>query len=158
MLEKNQKVVLLAARDVTAARTGRIAVLETAVKALQDTGYPVEVIAITNSEGAATWLGCPVHRIRTPSIVSMPFSAVRSLASRKTLNEALFDSQQVRNSVKAICDQIGATVVIGDNIRTWDAAQATGLPVVMHLDDLLSDRYASTEFKESNDSVFGYFG
>ncbi|WP_237237466.1 glycosyltransferase [Rothia nasimurium] len=158
MLEKNQKVVLLAAREVTAARTGRIAVLETAVNALQAAGYPVEVIAITNSEGVSTWLGCPVHRVSTPSIITMPFSAVRSLASRKTLNEALFDSQQVRNSVKAICDQIGATVVIGDNIRTWEAAQATGLPVVMHLDDLLSARYASTEFKESNDSVFGYFG
>lgn len=158
MNKQQQKIVLLAARDVTAARTGRIAVLETGVQALKRSGYLVEIIAITNSEGEDQWLGCPLYRVPTPSVFSIPWNVARALATGKTLNEALFDSPRIRESVKSICDRIGADGVIGDNIRTWDAAESTGLPVIMHLDDLLSARYASEEFKKSNDSVFGYFG
>lgn len=153
----NRKVVILAARDVTGVRTGRISVLETAVQGLQEAGHEIEVIAITNAEGADSWLGCPVHRVATPALPSIAVSAVRSLVKKRTLNEALFDSSKVREEIKAICQRINADVVIADNIRTWDAAQATGLPVIMHLDDLLSERYSSEEFRANNDSVFGYF-
>lgn len=154
----SKKVILLAAREVTAARTGRIAVLETAVHAILAAGHSVEVIAITSETGADTWLGCPVHRVKIPPILSMPVNIMGTLAKRHTLNEALFDSGKIRKEVNQICLRTGADVIVGDNIRTWDAARATGLPVIMHLDDLLSDRYSSAEFRENNDSIFGYFG
>lgn len=157
MKEEKAALALIAARDVTSARTGRIAVLETAVRALKEAGHPVIIIAITNHKGPSSWLGSPVFRVPTPPFYSMPGSALRSLVRGKTLNESLFDSAKVRHQVLDICISMGVRAVIADNIRTWDAAQATGLPVLMHLDDLLSSRYSSPEFRKANDSVFGYF-
>lgn len=158
MIDSNpKKIVLLAAREVTAARTGRIAVLETAVHALQSAGHEVEVISITGSDGSSEWMGCKVHRVSPPAFYMMPVNVLRNLARGRSLNEALFDAPRVRAEVAEICACFGADVVVADNIRTWDAAQATGLPVIIHLDDLLSERYSSEEFRENNDSVFGYF-
>lgn len=153
-----QKLILLSARDVTGTRTGRITVLETAVRSLQAIGYSLEILALTKDQGPSTWLGCPVHRIETPSVKTLPPRALRALVSGKTLNEIVFDSSGVQGQVARLCQQLGARAIIGDGIRTWNLAKSTGLPIVMHLDDLLSERYSSESFQANNDSVLGYFG
>lgn len=154
----SQHVVLLAARDVTSERNGRIAVLESAVRGLQRAGHKVSVIAFTRNTGAENWLGCKVYRVAPPSIFALPLSIPRSIYRQRTLNQALFDSPRVRQEVKNLLTRIKADVVVGDNIRTWDAAFSSGLPAIMHLDDLLSERYSSKEFRNNNDSILGYFG
>lgn len=150
-------VLLLAARNVTAPRTGRIAVLETAIRGLQRAGAEVVVAAITAEPGPGEWIGCPVIRVRPPSLARMGLAALASIAGGRTLNEALFDSGRVRDRIAELAREHRAAAVLADNIRTWDAARSTGLPVIAHLDDLLSERYASREFIEGNNSLFGYF-
>ncbi|MEA5453388.1 glycosyltransferase family 4 protein [Sinomonas sp. JGH33] len=150
-------VLLLAARNVTAARTGRIAVLETAVRGLRRTGARVVTVAITAEPGPGEWLGCPVVRLRPPSLIRMGVAACASIVLRRTLNEALFDSARLRTRITEVAREHGAMTVVADGIRTWEAARSTGLPVIAHLDDLLSERYASTEFADGNNSLFGYF-
>ncbi|MDR6891599.1 hypothetical protein [Falsarthrobacter nasiphocae] len=81
-----------------------------------------------------------------------------ALPSRRTLNEALFSGRSVTRAVMELADEVSADVVIGDGLRVWSPLLATGRPVIMHLDDLLSDRYSSPEFSAGNDSILGYFG
>lgn len=150
-------VLLIAARNPTGRRTGRIAVLESAVRGLQAEGAQVHIAAITTEDGAGEWLGCTVTRIAPPPIHIMGIAAIRSVFSGRTLNQAIFDSSRIRQRIRELADQTGSLVVVADSIRTWDAATSTGLPVIAHLDDLLSERYSSAAFAESNDSILGYF-
>ena len=148
--------LLVAARNPTAPRTGRIAVLETAVRSLQSAGRTVTVAALTDEAGPDEWCGARVVRIPTMSLPRTVVAAGRALATRRCLNEAVFDSREIRERVAAVARECGAGFVVADTMRTVAAAEATGLPVVAHLDDLLSLRYASKEFAEGNASVLGY--
>ena len=46
----------------------------------------------------------------------------------------------------------------GPSLRTSGCRPSVRVPTVLHLDDLLSDRYRSAAFKDGNDSVLGYYG
>jgi hypothetical protein len=151
-------VLLIAARNPTAPRTGRISVLETAVRGLRSTGAQVVVAALTPEAGPDVWQGAEVVRIPTMSLARTVMAVGRSLLSTRTLNEAVFDSPRIRREVVALAQSRGADLVVCDTIRTTAIAAATGLPVIAHLDDLLSDRYASQAFADGNDSVLGYYG
>lgn len=151
-------VLLLAARNPTAPRTGRISVLETAVRGVQSAGATVVVAALTPEPGPDRWLDAEVVRIPTMSLPRTALAVGRSLATGRTLNEAVFDSPRIRRAVVELARARHADLVVCDTIRTTGLALATGLPVIAHLDDLLSDRYSSAAFAEGNDSVLGYFG
>lgn len=158
MSKTSKNALVLLARNPTGARTGRIAVLESAVKALQEEGVHVHVLAITSTGDETTWLGAPVQRIKPVPVAGMATAAAKSLVTGRTLNEAVFDSKRVIEQVKAIADAVAADVVVADGLRVFAAAQATGRPVITHLDDLLSSRYSSADFVDGNSSVLGYFG
>lgn len=149
--------LLIAARNPAGSRNGRIAVLETAVRSLQASGVSVVTAAITKDDLPETWLGAPLHRVAPESSVSMLGGCALSVLKGRTLNEGLFSSARIRRELSGIASAAGADFVVGDGLRVWEAASATGLPVIMHLDDLLSDRYGSDEFVSGNSNILGYF-
>lgn len=153
-----RRILLLAVRDITGVRTGRIVVLESAVRGLQRHGHHVDVVAITHEDGPTSWLGCDVHRIRPPRLGSLAAFVPCALLRGRCLNEALFSGRALTQQVREIARELKSDVVVGDGLRAWDAARAAGLPTVMHLDDLLSERYSSATFRDNNDSILGYFG
>ncbi|WP_165168435.1 glycosyltransferase [Rothia uropygialis] len=155
---KPRRILLLAVRDVTGVRTGRIAVLESAVRGLQRHGHHVDVLAITHEDGPTAWLGCEVRRIHPPRLGALAALVPCALLRGRSLNEALFSGRALIHKVREIARELNSDVVVGDGLRTWDLARTVGLPVVMHLDDLLSERYSSKTFRDNNDSVLGYFG
>lgn len=151
------RVLLLAARNVTGQRNGRITVLETAVKALTAQGHEVTILALTSEPGPASWLGCPVQRLAPPRLGLLTANAAQALFSGKSLNESIFDSATIRRSVRSAVSASSAQVVIADGIRIWPLVEKLDIPVIMHLDDLLSDRYRDPKFIDGNESVLGYF-
>ncbi len=153
-----RRILLLAVRDVTGVRTGRIAVLESAVRGLQRHGHHVDVLAITHEDGPAAWLGCEVRRVHPPRLGALAALVPCALLRGRSLNEALFSGRALIHKVREIARELNSDVVVGDGLRAWDLARTVGLPVVMHLDDLLSERYSSKTFRDNNDSVLGYFG
>ncbi|WIK82378.1 glycosyltransferase [Micrococcus lylae] len=152
-----RRVLLVLARDPLASRTGRMAVLETAVTSLRGQGHEVFVAAIADGpEGE--WMGVPVHRIRPPRLSGLPVHAGAATVQGLSLNEAVLTSPRVWRQVRALVAELRADVVVGDGVRTWPSLRGAAAPVVMHLDDLLSDRYGSAAFRDGNDSVLGYYG
>lgn len=150
--------LVLLARNPTAARTGRIAVLESAVKGLQRSGVTVHVLAVTSAEGANEWLGCPVTRLRPLSLPALAVSALKAVVTGRTLNSAIFDSRRLRRVTRDYVRHHGIQVVVADGLRTFNLASSCEIPVITHLDDLLSSRYGAKEFVEGNPSILGYYG
>lgn len=153
-----QTALLLLAREPTGPRTGRTAVLEAAVRGLQEAEVDVRVLALTSAEGPGYWLGAPISRVAPPSSLATARAVVRAAARRRTLNSAVFDHHHIRRRVALEARQVGAHVVVADGLRVFDLARGTGLPVLIHLDDLLSERYADGAFVDGNASLLGYYG
>lgn len=150
-------ILLVAARNVTGQRNGRIAVLETAVQALTAEGHRVTILALTSEPGPEHWLGCPVRRVAPPAPGALAANAVRALLGGSSLNESIFDAKPIHGEVRSAVSDSAAQIVIADGIRIWPLVQDLGLPTIMHLDDLLSERYQDPKFMAGNESVLGYF-
>lgn len=152
-----RKVLLVAARNVTGERNGRIAVLETAARALQNQEHMVTVLAITSEPGPDQWLGLPVHRLSPPGLLPLAARTAWNVLRGGSLNESVFDSAAIRRQIVHITQDLGTEVVLADGIRIWPLLRSLDLPVIMHLDDLLSDRYQDPSFISGNKSILGYF-
>ena len=124
-----RRVLLVLARDPLAVRTGRTAVLETAVQSLVDAGHEVAVAAVASGE-PGTWMDLPLHRVTPPRLVALPFRVLAGTARLHALNEAVLNGAGVRRAVAALAAEHRAEVVVGDGIRTWPAIAGLGLPTV----------------------------
>lgn len=148
-------VVVLCTRDPGGRATGRVVVLRSHLRALEALGHSVRVVVVSpRPPGQGPWAQrfWTTH-VPTPGVVSVARSAARVLvraagvggsgvraSSASTLNEALFVDSGVRRAVAAAA--AGADVVVADGLRLSSAADLLeGTPVVVDLDDLLSDRY-----------------
>lgn len=151
------RILLVAARNVTGQRTGRIAVLETAVEALTAQGHAVTVLALTSEPGPDQWLGCPVRRAAPPKPGALAVNAVRAALGGRSLNESIFESSSIRGAVRSEVTTGSVQVVVADGIRIWPLVKNLDVPTIMHLDDLLSERYQDPKFIAGNESVLGYF-
>lgn len=151
-------VLMVLARDPSGRRTGRINVLETAARGLRAAGATVHVAAVAAGDGPDRWADCSLTRIGPPGLARVLVNLAGSVTSRRSLNELVLDSSKVRSDVAALARSVGAQVVVADTLRTWRAAKETGLPVIAHLDDLVSDRYTEITSASSGDPVLGYFG
>lgn len=152
-----KRAVLLAARNPAAQRTGRIAVLEAAVAGLRGAGLEVTVVAVTKDETPAEWAGCELIRLAPGGLLATAAGVAASVVRGGTLNGGLFRQPALVRGFRETAERLGADLVVGDGLRVWPLAAASGRPCVMHLDDLLSDRYGSAGFAEGNTNVLGYF-
>jgi len=149
--------LMVLARDPGGHRTGRKAVLASAADSLEQVGLRVEVAALARAAPAPRWQGRGVAHVPLPRVGRVALSAPGAALGLRTLNEALFDAPATRRAVAAIARATGASLVVADTLRTWGPAAAAGLPVVMHLDDLLSDRYRRLARRADAADVLGYY-
>lgn len=153
------RVLVLASRDPGGRQSGRKTVIATIVRSLLGLGHEVEVAAVGPAPFAPSPWGdtVPVHRLRPPGPAQIAANvAWRASRARLSLNECLFYSRRLSAEVADLAARIDADVVVADMIRTYELAASTGLPVVLDLDDLLSERYRQT-MKGDPDTVVGYF-
>jgi glycosyltransferase involved in cell wall biosynthesis len=151
------KVMLLATRPLDGRRSGRRVVLRTIHDALRAGGHQVLVVYFSktrrnNDDGEAIGLPTPPLRRVACNVVT------HFLPRRWSLNECLYQGPPQQAAVRRLAHQHGCQLVIADMIRTAPHAQATGLPWVVDLDDLLSKRYAAMASEDgSSEMILGYF-
>lgn len=134
-------------------------VIATIVRSLVGLGHEVEVAAVSPGPNAPPpWGdGVPVHPLRPPGPLRIAANvAWQAGRGRLSLNECLFDSPRLRSEVADLAARMGADLVVADMIRTYGLAASTGRPVVLDLDDLLSERYGQSREVDPQ-TVVGYF-
>jgi len=158
--EDRPVALLLLTRDPTGQSTGRKAVLRTAARSLEASGLQVVAVVLARRPVDAQWEGRPMHRVPLPGLLRVALSAgVVLVLGRGSLNEALFDSPAVRRRTARLASSSAAKIVVADGLRTAGPALACDPPVVVHLDDLLSDRYAAMAGSTgAGREVLGFFG
>ncbi|HVU74000.1 MAG TPA: glycosyltransferase family 4 protein [Mycobacteriales bacterium] len=139
--------------------TGRKTVLATAADSLEANGFAVDVVVLAREAPEPQWQGRPVTHVPLPGLPRVAVSAVGALARRRSsLNESLFVSGRTRRAVAAVAAGEPPAVVVADSLRTLALAEATGAPVLVHLDDLLSERFAARADGSASGDVLGFFG
>jgi glycosyltransferase involved in cell wall biosynthesis len=153
------KILLLTTRRPDGRPSGRKTVLTTMLRALDQLGHAVRVVAITD-EPVPPDADASIVTVRPPGLPRILLNAATGVPmGRRCLNECLYDSPVVRRTVVQHCDEFGADLVIADMIRTAEVASATARPVVLDLDDLLSDRYrALSKGRADRSNILGYYG
>lgn len=147
-------------RDPSGRSCGRKNVLATGARSLEALGFEVEIAALCRQLAAPAWSGRRVHHVRLPGLPRAALSGARTLMTRQgSLNQSLFDSPRVRREVATLAWRLNAQVVVADGLRTLGPAVGTELPVLVHLDDLLSDRYEALASGSGQDAenVLGFF-
>ena len=125
-------------------------------------GYDVDVILITRQPAVESrWTRRHrFHHVPVPGMPRVALNAARAvLTRRRSLNECLYQSPRVRRKVLSLVSRMGADVAVADSLRLADYAEATGLPYLVDLDDLLSERYAGlARSGGDNSELLGFFG
>lgn len=152
------RALLVLTRDPSGPMTGRKTVLATAADALEANGFTVDVVVLARGAPAPRWRGRPVAHVRLPGLPRVAVSSLGALTRHRTsLNECLFVSPRTRRAVAALAEGERPAVVVADSLRTVELAEATGAPVLLHLDDLLSERYAARAEGAGVGDVLGFF-
>ena len=99
------------------------------------------VAARLQPEGLPPEEGIRIHRVPLAGPVQILRNLVGFARGESSLNECLFYSPKAAARVQEIARSTGCNLVVADMIRTVPLAQATGLPMIVDLDDLLSERY-----------------
>jgi glycosyltransferase involved in cell wall biosynthesis len=158
--EAKHRVLIVASRDPGGPRTGRKAVISTIIRSLQALGYPLEVavVARRTPEGLPAEQGVRVHRVPLAGPVQIAKNLVGFARGRTSLNECLFYSKRGAEQIREIAAAGGCTLVVADMIRTVPLARAAGLPLIVDLDDLLSERYQwLLRQGGDNHTILGYY-
>jgi len=158
--ETKPRILIVASRDPGGPKTGRKAVISTIVNSLRNLGHPLEitVVARHEPEGLPHDDGTKFHRIPLAGPLQIVRNLVGFLQRRLSLNECLFFSPRGAAEVAEIARRTGCQLVVADMIRTVPLARATGLPLIVDLDDLLSERYRWLASQGGdNATILGYY-
>jgi glycosyltransferase involved in cell wall biosynthesis len=160
------RILLLATRDPTGPPSGRKSVLRTMLRTLVALGHEVELVVLARTPPGPVPPGIVgarhgavrVHHVLPPRTIRVLANvATRATRGRESLNECLYHSGGVARTVVGIARRTHSDVVVADMIRTAELAFATGLPVVLDLDDLLSRRYRHMASGEADlSTLLGY--
>jgi glycosyltransferase involved in cell wall biosynthesis len=140
------KLLVILSRDPSGRGSGRRTVISSTIEALVGLGHEVRVLVLARSASApVSWPG-GVQLDLLP--LADPMSIVVNLLGgalfgRLSLNECLFVSKQARRRVEQVAGDWQPDIVVADMIRSYEMALAAGRPLIVDLDDLLSERYAS---------------
>ena len=157
---KQPRALMVLTRDPGGELTGRKAVLATIASSLEAVDIHVDVVVLSRTPPPEDWQGRGVAWVRLPGLSTVAFGATGvALRGKRSFNEVLFDSRRVRREVRRVAAARGSSVVVADTLRTAVPAMATGLPVIVHFDDLLSNRYAElSSGGQVQGDVLGFFG
>lgn len=137
--------------------------LEDAICAIERTGDQV-VVAVVGRRPPAPPAGGwarPYVDVPAPSTWRVLANVASAAVGGRSLNECVFDGPRQRAVLRRLADESQADVVVADTLRAWGLAVATGRPVVLALDDLLSARYrraASRRAGRRRTPVLGSYG
>jgi len=152
------RALVLATRSPYGRQTGRKTVLRTIARSLESLGHEVRILAITGPDRTpGPW---ELDTVAPPGLARIVCNALVGVPTgRRSLNECLYDSPRVRRRLTEVCRSWRPDVVVADMIRTAGPALATGVPVIVDLDDLLSHRYRHLAGGRADaDTVLGYYG
>ena len=158
--EGKHRVLIVASRDPGGPRTGRKAVISTIIRSLQALGYPLEVavVARREPEGLPAEQNVRLHRVPLAGPIQIAKNLLGFVRGRRSLNECLFYSRRGADQIRDIARNMGCTLVVADMIRTVPLARAPGLPLIVDLDDLLSERYEwLLRQGGDNHTILGYY-
>ena len=155
------KILLVCTRDPGGRQAGRKAVLKSMVSCLTRLGHMVELAVLAPGPLGVLdrdFPRVPIHRIDPPSWPHAALNAVLYFSrGRLTLNECLFYSGRTRREVHGVLDAGAYDLVIGDMIRSVPVLADVDLPVVIDLDDRLSERYVQiSRGAEDSWELLGY--
>lgn len=157
-----RRVVILMTRDPGGRATGRVTVLRTMLDCLDALGYDVVVVLFARAPAVdSRWSRRHTFRhIPLPGLPRVAINAAGALiAGGRSLNESLYRSPGIRRRVMSLVAQVEADAVIADSLRLAEYAEATGLPYLVDLDDLLSERYAElAQSGRDTSELLGFFG
>ena len=154
------RILYLLTRDPFGQASGRKTVFRTVLRSLRRLGHEVE-LAVFDVPGkeppddpVCHWLGRP-----GPGIAAWR-ALLAAITGRESLNEALYRCDRRREGVRRLANEGGFDIVLADMIRTAPYAAATGLPWILDLDDLLSERYRvyGAGGPGARESLLGYYG
>ena len=155
------RALFVLTRDPAGPQTGRKAAIWTALRCFSRLGYETEVVVLTRAslEDAAYPPNVNVRRVPPPGVASVALNvAIRASRARLSLNECLYFSDRLARTIRGLAATVGADVVVADMIRTWELARAAGPPVILDLDDILSERYSDlTGSRRAPRQVLGYY-
>jgi glycosyltransferase involved in cell wall biosynthesis len=152
------RILYLLTRSPFGRSSGRKSVFRTVLGSLEALGHEVE-LAVFDSPGQAPE-GLRCHWLGRPGPLAAGWRALWAATSgRESLNEALYRCPRRRERVRALVREGGFELVLADMIRTAPYAAATGLPWILDLDDLLSERYrAYADDPGRREALLGYYG
>jgi len=152
------RILYVVTRNPFGRSSGRKTVFRTVLRSLQDLGHEVELAVFDEPASAPTALAC--HWLGRPGPLAAGWHAVIAfLTGRESLNEALYRCPRRLARVRSLAREGGFDLVLADMIRTAPYAAATGLPWILDLDDLLSERYrAYAADGGDRTALLGYYG
>lgn len=154
------RVLFLVTRDPRGRQSGGKAVIATVIRSLLALGHTVDVIAVTHGqlEEAAETDGVTFRRLPPPRLSRVALNGLtRASLGKLSLNECLFFSPALVDSVKRLSQDLESDIVIAGMLRTFELAAATELPLVLEFEDLLSERYRTmAQEPRSRDAVLGH--
>ena len=152
------RILAVFTRNPYTRPTGRKAVLKTIVLALTDLGHDLDLV-IYDSDRAAVphdvnvYWRTPLGLVRT--IINVLW---RSFLGPLSLNESAYFSSRESAYISELNSANNYDLVIADMLRTAPLAAASGRPLLIDMDDLLSERYAG--YLRGNggiDTLLGYY-
>lgn len=154
------RILYLLTRHPFGQASGRKSVFRTVLRSLGDLGHDVELAIFDEPGDAETPPGLVCHWLGRPGPAAAGWRALlAAVGGRESLNEALYRCPRRRQRVVSLAREGGFELVIADMIRTAPYAAATGLPWILDLDDLLSERYRAYETGgAAREALLGYYG
>ena len=153
----------LLTRDPYQVRSGRTAVLRTAIDALANRFERVNCIVFENSRREAGHdekpANCVLRYLGSPSVTRSILGKLVDLARGNALNEIAFHDNRISEHLKeSVHDD--SRFLYCDSLRLAQYAHSLETPWILDLDDLLSTRFA--QFASSDEievtQVLGHFG
>ncbi len=152
------RILYLVTRNPFGRASGRKSVFRTVMASLEALGHEVELAVF--DEPSETPAGTACHWLGRPGPLAAGWRALlAAMTGRESLNEALYRCPRRGERVRALAREGGFDLVLADMIRTAHYAAATGLPWILDLDDLLSERYrAYAADPTAREALLGYYG
>jgi glycosyltransferase involved in cell wall biosynthesis len=154
------RILYLLTRSPFGQASGRKAVQRTVLRSLKSLGHDVELCIFDESRDAPEAVAGACHWLGRPGPLKAGWnSLIAAIGGGRSINEALYRCPARRTQVQRLAVDGGFDLVIADMIRLAPYAASTGLPWVLDLDDLLSERYAGYLAEGgSRESLLGYYG
>jgi len=144
---------LLLTRDPYKSHTGRGLVLRTGIEALQKLGIKITIVCFANTEIRAE--GIKAYSFGSPSPRDILSALFSSVVRGYPVNERIYVNKKKMQRLVELVKKEGPDFIFADMIRMAPYAQATELPTIFDLDDLLSLRYRNAVLKKQP-TGFGY--